>query len=222
MSVDLEQEYPAEIIWSCAAAADRINGGYCKDSLWLPNEKTSNKAMVFRFLEQWRNNQLDTVTDEDVSAGKLAREYWQNQMLILLDDSANQYLKAVVNASHLNTIDSMLDISVIASSISAVSREKHRAEIKEKKQSVNSQWSGSVGETITFDKDIEIISCKFIDKFDSNIVECIIEDNLYMWWSSKKLEPGMYSQLKGRVKTHKKDLDTGQPITQLNYVKATQ
>lgn len=225
-----DNEYPANVVWACAAAADRINGGYRKDSKWeyCPDsnngemiENSNNKTLVLRCLDQWRNNLLrkDTVTDQDTKDGKAAQQFWQSQILLLLDNDSNVYLRACVNAAHQPTITDLQQVAVIASSITAAKREARKQELLEKKQSLRSQHVCSVSSNVIFDKEFEVIDSRYIDKIDASAVECIVEGNLYMWWSKHHVEPGIYRYLKGRVKAHEKDYGTGQPVTKLNYVK---
>jgi hypothetical protein len=233
LSVATEFEYPAHIVWACAAAADRVNGGYRKESQWSYDvdnpgrdmiEQPNNKTQVLRWLELWRNNLLrkDTVTEQDVAQGQSAREFWQSQMLLLLDDKSNEYLRACVNAAHKETIADLLDVSVIASSITAAKREARKQALLEKKQCLNSQHVCSIGSTVIFDTEFEVIDSRYIDKVGASAVECIVEGNLYDWWSKTHVEPGVYRYLKGRVRDHNKDYGTGQPVTRLNYVKVHQ
>lgn len=233
LSVATEFEYPASIVWACAAAADRINGGYHKESQWSYDaddsvrdliEQPNNKTQVLRWLEQWRHNLLrkDTVTDQDAADGAAAQQFWQSQMLLLLDDKSNEYLRACVNAAHQTTVTDLLQVSVIASSITAAKREARKQERLEKKQCLRSEHVCSVGSPVIFDTEFEVIDSRYIDKIGASAVECIVEGNLYMWWSNQHVEPGVYRYLKGRVKSHDTDYGTGQPVTKLNYVKVHQ
>jgi len=228
-TVETEHAYPAEIVWACAAAADRRYGGYRKESQWEIEkgetvEHPSSRRLILQYLELWRNNQLrkDTVTPSDYTAGTESRKFWQNQMLILLDNSANEYLKACVTTAHKDTIVDLVDMSIIASSIVAARREARKQALLEKKQCLNSQHVCTVGSNVIFDTEFEVIDSRYIDKVGASAVECIVEGNLYTWWSKTHVEPGVYRYLKGRVKDHNKDYGTGQPVTRLNYVKVHQ
>ena len=236
LSVATEFEYPAHMVWACAAAADRINGGYRKESTWdydshAPGEvmgelveNPNNKTLVLRWLDQWRHNLLrkDTVTDRDAEDGAAAQQFWQSQMLLLLDDKSNEYLRACVNAAHQNTVTDLLEVSVISSAITAAKREARKQERLEKKRGLNSEHVCSIGSPVIFDTEFEVIDSRYIDKIGASAVECIVEGNLYMWWSNHHVEPGVYHYLKGRVKSHDTDYGTGQPVTKLNYVKVHQ
>jgi hypothetical protein len=229
MQTETDFEYPADIVWTCAAAADRINGGYRKISDWDYTEEEvvespGNRTRVLRWLEAWRNNQLSKseVTDQDQLDGAAAKTFWQSQMLLLLDDGANEYLKACVNAAHLTTVDNLTDVAVIASAITAAKREARKAELLEKKNSLDSKHVCALNSAVIFDTEFEVIDSRYIDKVGASAVECIVEGNLYVWWSKQHVEPGVYRYLKGRVKSHEKDYGTGQPVTKLNYVKVHQ
>lgn len=219
-------EYPSEIIWAAAAAAQRINSGYTKQSHWdEPNEgdiveKPSNKRLVFGFLEDYRDNKLHLL-DEDYTEGKAVREYWQYQTMALLNDRTSQYIRAVVKAAHKDTIDNTYDISLIASCIEAKSRDEHRQNVLEIKSNLNSQYVYKIGDKIHINDKISVIDSKFIDRLGTSAVECIINGNLYMWWSKLHVEPGEYSNIRGRVKKLSKDYFSDTLVTQLNYVKIT-
>ena len=226
MQAKTDFKYPADVVWACAAAADRINGGYRKTSDWDyneddPVESPGNKTRVLRWLEQWRSNLLRKyeVTDQDTADGKRAQEFWQSQMLVLLDDSANDYLKACVNTAHLTTVNSLTDIAVISSAITAAKRETRKQELIQRKHSLKSKHVFALGSSVNFDTEFEIVDSRYINTVGASAVECVVEGNLYMWWSKQHVEPGMYRFLKGRVKAHEKDYATGQPVTKLNYVK---
>lgn len=214
-----EISYPNDVVWACAAAADRINGGYRKDQ-GLGSEVTANKTMVYRYLDLYKHNQLSKsqVTAEDYEKGKFAREFWQNQTLLLLNDNANGYVKSCVTTAHQDTVELLQDIALISSAITAATRELRKQELLELKNSLNSQCVCDVGSTVIFDTAITVINSKYIDKIGASAVECTVQGNLYMWWSKTHIEPGEYSYLKGRVKQHTRDYDTKQPMTQLNYV----
>jgi len=222
--------YPSDIVWACAAAAQRINCGYQRESTWSVDknvgemiEHSGNRSMMIRFLESYRNNKLKKteVTDADYEAGKRAQEFWQSQMLLLLDDKANEYLRACTAISHKEEIDVIKDLGVIASSIQAADRELTKTRSIELKNSVSSQCIHKVGARVEFDCEVDIIDVRYIDKIGAFAVDSIVDGNLYAWWSRERIEVGTYSFLKGRVKQLKTDYHTQQPVTQLNYVKVS-
>ena len=229
-TVETDHKYPSDIVWACAAAAQRINQGYRRESTWSFDnnveemiEHPGNRSMMIRFLESYRNNTLKKteVTDTDYEAGKRAQEFWQSQMLLLLDDKANEYLRACTATAHKETIDAIKDLGVIASSIQAADRELAKTRLIELKNTVTSQYLHPIGARVEFDCKVDIIDVRYIDKIGAFAVESIVEGNLYTWWSRDRIEVGTYSFLKGRVKQLKTDYHTQQPVTQLNYVKVS-
>jgi len=226
----LDREYPAEIVWACAAAADRINGGYRKHDNFEVDKLTSeiveyskNKTLVFRMLDTYKSNQLSkqTVTDQDHTDGAAARKFWQSQLLVLLDPNANEYFKACVTVSNRDTIELLVDVSIIASCITAAKREASQQQLTAIKFSLDSQHVGKIGDDLKMSENIQVIDCKYIDRVGASIVECIIDGNLYHWWSQRAVEVGEYKSLKARIKSHDVEYRTKQPITKLNYVRIT-
>lgn len=212
-------EYPSKIIWAVAVAAQRENNGYYKQSHWdEPGvEKPSNKRLVFEFLEDYRNNKL-VLLDNDYTEGQVVKEYWQCQTLALLDDNANDYIRSVVKAAHKDTIDNIHDISLIVSCISVKRSNEQRKKVLEIKNNLHSQHVYAVRDKIRINDKISVIDSKFIDKIGASTVECIVQGNLYMWWSKRHVDPGDYSYLTGRVKRLSEDYFTNQLVTHLNYV----
>lgn len=211
-------EYPSNIVWACAAAAQRINNGYEQHS---STQQPNNKRLVYGFLEEYRNNKLELL-DEDYTNGDAARQYWQYQTMALLDDNTNNYIRSVVKVSHSDIIDNNGAVALIASCIQAKIRHERQSEVKDIKLSLNSKIIYKVGDKPKFDKnnDIHIINSRYIDRVGASIVECVIDGNLYVWWSNRRLEPGKYDYLHGRVKALDVDKDSNQLVTRLFYVKA--
>ena len=218
-----EFEYPGDIVWACAAAATRINGGYRRATDNNTDVHPANRALILQFLESYRSNTLrkTQVTDDDYDDGKRAQDYWQSQVLTLLDDNANGYLRACTAVAHKEKINEIKDFGVIASAVQAAYREFNNARLIKLKNSINSQHIHSIGVRVEFDCVIDVIDTNYIDKIGVFAIESIVEGNLYTWWSKTRIESRKYSFLKGRVKQLKLDYRTNQPVTQLNYVKVS-
>jgi hypothetical protein len=156
--------------------------------------------------------------DNDYTEGQVVKEYWQCQTLALLDDNANDYIRSVVKAAHKDTIDNIHDISLIVSCISVKRSNEQRKKVLEIKNNLHSQHVYAVRDKIRINDKISVIDSKFIDKIGASAIECIIQGNLYMWWSKRHVDPGDYSYLIGRVKRLSEDYLTNQLVTHLNYV----
>ena len=218
--------YGADLVWACAAAAQRINGEYLKNTKYSQYddgeiyEKRANKNIVNGFLYKSDLGQLtNQVNAEDYATGKTAREYWQGQLLYLINDNANPYLKACAKIAHEDAIAHPVDIALISSCVNAYYNEIRKQTLLDLKYSLDSKHVCDIGSRVNFKCEINVIESRYIDKLETNIVTCIVEGNLYSWWSKSYIGVGKYAGLCGRVKDHTTDYHSGKPVTMLNYVK---
>ncbi len=213
--------YPADAVWAYAVAAYRINGGYSKSSTWdydnegrLIQTQTPNREMVLAMLTD-----STTPNSEYLTAGREYREYWQSQLLRLLDDGVNDYIKSVVAVAEKDIIETALDLTVVVSCIASTDRAKKQQMLNDRKLGTNSRWRYSVGSKVEFRNDIQVIRCQYLDKVGAYIVESIIDGDLYSWWSKHDVAVQNYKSLQARVKKTDVDYATKVPVTHLNYVK---
>lgn len=213
--------YPADAVWAYAVAAYRINGGYSKSSTWdydnegrLIQTQTPNREMVLAMLTA-----STTPNSEYLAAGREYREYWQSQLLRLLDDGVNDYIKSVVAVAEKDTIETALDLTVVVSCIASTDRAKKQQMLNDRKLETNSRWRYTVGSKVEFRNDIQVIRCQYLDKVGAYIVESIIDGDLYSWWSKQDIAVQTYNSLQARVKKTDVDYVTKVPVTHLNYVK---
>ena len=170
---------------------------------------------------QYRENKKIDLIEEDYENGKNVRQFWQNKTLALLDDNTNEYIRSVIITSSKEIIDGMYDVSLIASCIQAKSRDEQQQILNDIKLNLNSKAVLEVNDKHLWgtDSNICVIKSVYIDRVSSSIVECVVDGNLYSWWSGLKIELGKYTSLRGKVKQITTDKDTGQIVTKLNYVK---
>ena len=214
--------FKAEDVWSAAAAATRINGGYIKEDTHRYDEdhevvvrdKQANKTMVRDLLEAnqgW--------TEEDVARGAEARAYYaQGGLIKLLDGSANDFETTAINIAQKETIESNYDLAVLSSLIASAERNAKRDELNNAKRISGSRHVGKVGEHAML-KGVEVLGTGPLTDFGKYRVDARFEGNLYAWWSSKSYAAGTTLNVKGRIKGHTMDRATGVAVTQLNYVK---
>ena len=207
----MNEQYNSNIVWAAAAAAHRINNGYIKEG--YTQSKKANKFLIRDIL--WES--IDTIKDCDVEAGKQCRMYWRNQLLAVLG-GADDYTQWLIRLATMEKIGNKGDLSVVSSAINAQQNHEQREKTKLEKFSLNSQWVGKIGKKLEFADTARVLTCKYIDKFDRYVVECVVDGNLYFWWGNKKVTPET-KILSGKVKAHSRDLDSDKKRTQLNYVK---
>lgn len=212
--------YTARDAWSAAAAATRINGEYFKEDLLkyvegqgLVCATTANKNMVRKMLEEgagW--------TDEDVARGAEACAYWQGGLIKIMAGTANSFEISAISIAGKDTIESAYDLAVLSSLVASAERGVKRDEVNYAKSLSNSVFVGKVGEHFQL-ANTEVIANHFVQGFYKWRVEAKCEGNLYTWWSDKDYKAGDVINIKGKVKAHIVDRNTGAKVTQLNYVK---
>lgn len=214
--------YKAEDVWSAAAAATAMNGGYIKESTFravldgtqiVVPDKEANKLMVRKMLERGQG-----WTEADVARGAAARTYWQAQLMKIVGSTANDFEKTAITAANKEQIDSALDVAVISSLVASAERGAVRDQVNDVKINTDSKFQGKLGEHLVL-TNAEVINCGNISDFGKYRVDAKCGENLYTWWSGLAYNPGDAVSVKGKVKGHQKDRATGSEITQLNYVK---
>lgn len=216
--------YNAEDVWSAAAAATAMNGGYIKESTFravldddgtqiVVPDKEANKLMVRKMLERGQG-----WTEADVARGAAARTYWKAQLMKIVGSTANDFEKTAITAANKEQIDSALDVAVISSLVASAERGAVRDQVNDVKMNSDSKFQGKLGEHLVL-TNAEVISCGNISDFGKYRVDAKCGENLYTWWSGLAYNPGDAVSVKGKVKGHQKDRATGSEITQLNYVK---
>jgi len=217
--------FKAEDVWSAAAAATRINGGYLKEPKFKGQEDANgyfvqiqiseaNKVLVRKLLDAnqgW--------TEEDVARGAEARAYYaQGGLIKILEGSANEFETTAISIAQKETIESNYDLAVLSSLIASAERNAKRDELNNAKRISGSRHVGKVGDHMVL-KGAEVIGTGSLTDFGKYRVEARFEGNLYAWWSSKSYDAGTTLNVKGKVKGHVTDRTTNVAVTQLNYVK---
>lgn len=212
--------YSANDAWSAAAAATRINNGYLKEAKFEYDEDKggtflvaeANKVMVRKLLEAnqgW--------TEEDVARGAEARAYWaQGGLIKLMEGSANSFETTAISIAQKEVIDSAYDLAVLSSLIASAERGSKRDELAQVKRVAGSRHVGAVGEKITL-TNMEVLSSRYVESIGKYRNEAKLEGNLYAWWGNE-IKTATVS-VKGKIKAHITDRDTGAKVTQLNYTK---
>lgn len=216
--------FKSEDVWAAAAAAMRVNGEYLKEPQFkavldsegyqqMVQTKEANKVMVRKMLGEnqgW--------TDEDVSRGATAREYWQSQLLKIVGGTANDFEQTAISIANKEQIETSYDVAVVASLIASAERNKTKDAANDVKLQTNSKHVGTVGEKIEL-TNAEVLAVSGLTDFGKYRVDVKCEGNLYTWWSGKSYKSGDWVSVKGKVKGHVVDRGTNVAVTQLNYVK---
>jgi hypothetical protein len=207
-------EFTADQVWGAAAAADRINGGYFKESQLDEATNTvtrmANKTMVKNWL---RGNYFAAVTEADYAAGRSARDHFKSYTLLALTGQINDFQKTAMQIASKDqfTGRDMYDFAVV-SCLPEVAR-KDRARIETKREIYTStQLTGNVGEAVA--GDIVVESCRFNHNYAKYRVVARMAESFIDFWYGQELDSGKTYRVKGKIKTVR-----GDKTTQLNYVK---
>jgi hypothetical protein len=205
-------KFTADQVWGCAAAAQRINGGYFKEPVFAQNldvvEKDANKTMVKGWL---RDNAFGLVTEEDIAAGQTARNHFKSYTLLAIAGRLNEFQTTAMKlaAKEEFTGRDIYDFAVISCLPSVALRDAANNEIKREIYS-SEQLQGEPGDSIL--GDITVINARFNPDYAKYKITARMGESFVDFWFGKELKGEL--RIKGKIKTQR-----GNKTTQLNYVK---
>lgn len=204
--------FTADQVWACAAAADRINGGYFKEPVYSSTlnviEKEPNKVMVKRWL---RENTFGMVTEEDYAAGRSYRDHFKTYTLLAMAGNLNDFQQTAMRVAAMDefTGRNMLEFAIVSCLPATARRDQERTELKRELFSAP-QLDAAVGETVI--GDIDVISCSYNQLYNKYLVKARMGESHVNFYMGQRIEGTL--RIKGKVKAHR-----GDNTTSLNYVK---
>jgi len=208
-------EFTADQVWACAAAAHRINGGYCKMDEWMHNAtppylaKRANKMMVKDWL---RTKDFTELTEADYAAGQQARDHFKSYTLLAIAGKLNDFQQTALKiaAKDVFTGRDMYDFAVISCLPSVAERDAARTELK-REIYASEQLLGAEGEAVQ--GDITVINSRFNPNYNKFRIQARMGESFIDFWHSQELAGEL--KIKGKIKR----VRSGEKTTQLNYVK---
>jgi hypothetical protein len=204
--------FTADQVWGCAVAADRINEGYLKESVYARNldviEKQANKLMVKEWL---RTNSFGMVTAADIEKGREIRHFFNGFLLKELSGKINDFERQALKIAQMDefTGRNMLEFAIISCLPAAMIREQSNKELTSEIRN-STQLQGSVGDKIQ--GDITVVKSYFSNEYNKFRITARLADAFVDFWFSKPLT-GTVS-IKAKIKSVR-----GNNTTQLNFVK---
>jgi hypothetical protein len=205
-------EFTADLVWACAAAADRINGGYCKEPVYSASlnvvEKEPNKLLV----KQWlREGAFGRVTEADYAAGRSYRDHFKSYTLLAMAGKLNDFQQTAMRVAAMDTFTgrNMLEFAIVSCLPATARRDQERTELKRELFSAP-QLNAAVGETVI--GDVDVISCSYNQLYNKYMVKARMGESHVNFYYGEQLQ-GTH-RIKGKVKAHR-----GDNTTTLNYVK---
>jgi hypothetical protein len=199
----------ADLIWSAACTAYRLNGGYLKESEVIGDQviRPTNREIVRRALD---NPAL--ITDADRDMAQQCRKYMAASVTMqALKTELGEWARITAKVCDLDTITSNYDLSVITAMPQSYVKQL-------KKESVDARLArcqgtvGKLGDKVELS--VEIVRNNYSAKFNTWFVSGITETNLAVFFAYREqLKSGQTLKIRGTVK---RLVDRA---TQLNRVK---
>jgi len=205
----------ADQVWTFAATADRINGGYIKEDQRSADGqcviREANKAMLRRWL---REGYCGEDTPEDRDVGAAARAWHRGRLLMTalkrplteFEDMLNRAVGLDEFALEVN----QLEIAIIASQI-----QSYRAGVAEEQKMWGTDTSPVAPVGTKVECQVEVIKSVYSQNYNTNYIRAVtVKDRKVVMFNYREgMDPGTVLTIKGTVKAHRED------CTQLNRVK---
>ena len=208
--------FTADQVWGLAVAADRINGGYFKEDVYvLENDcqkrvTRANKLMV----KQWlREGAFTEATQADVEKGREVRNYFNGFLLKQISGKINDFEQQALRIAQMDefTGKNMLEFAIVSCLPGVMLRDQIRNELAREVRA-STQLQGAVGDKIQ--GEIEVVKCYYSKDYDKFRVTAKLVDSFVDFWYNSNLEAGQKLSIKAKIKSVR-----GDNTTQLNFVK---
>jgi hypothetical protein len=208
--------FTADQVWGLAVAADRINGGYFKEDVYVLENQCqkritqANKLMV----KQWlREGAFTEATAEDIAKGQEIRNYFNGFLLKQIAGKINDFEQQALRIAQMDefTGKHMLEFAIVSCLPSVMLRDQIRNELSREVRA-STQLQGAVGDKIQ--GEIEVVKCYYSKDYDKYRVTAKLVDSFVDFWYNSNLEAGTRLSIKAKIKSVR-----GDNTTQLNFVK---
>ena len=205
-------KFTAEQVWACAAAAQRINGGYFKEPVYAKTldvvEKEANKALVKEWL---RSGNFSQITAADTAEGIRARNHFKSYTLLAIAGRLNEFQTTAMQlaAKEEFTGRDIYEFAVISCLPSVSVRDAANAELK-REIYTSEQLQGSEGDRIQ--GEVTVINTRFNSDYNRYKVRGRMGESFVDFWFGSSLEGTI--KIRAKIKSQR-----GDKTTALNYVK---
>jgi hypothetical protein len=208
--------FTADQVWGLAVAADRINGGYFKEDVFVMENQCqkritqANKMM----LKEWlRTGAVTEATAEDIAKGQEIRNYFNGFLLKQISGKINDFEQQALRIAQMDefTGKNMLEFAIVSCLPGVMLRDQIRNELSREVRA-STQLQGAVGDKIQ--GEIEVVKCYYSKDYDKYRVTAKLVDSFVDFWYNSNLEAGTRLSIKAKIKSVR-----GDNTTQLNFVK---
>lgn len=208
--------YSADQVWALAVAADRINGGYVKEDVYVMENQCrkcitqANKLMV----KQWlREGSFLEATAEDTAKGREIRHYFNGFLLKELSGKINDFERQALRLAQIDefTGRNLFEFAVISCLPSVMVREESRKDLAQAVRN-STQLMGAVGDAIQ--GEIEVVRATYRAQYGKWVIVGRLVDSYVSFYYNNSMEQGSKVYIKGKIKSIEPD-----NMTRLHYVK---
>lgn len=205
-----EQQYPADLVWSAAATAYRINSGYLKYPEVVDGKivAPTNRELVKLYLHD-----QSFITDQDRQYAQRCRaDLAQNATMSMLQGRDTQWTQLTAQMCGLETVTTDYEIAVITAAPKSYEGLLARVAQDERLQGTEGGVDAKPGDTVEFR--VEPVRSNYSARYNTYYVTAITDDNRSVYFAYRSaLKSGEPVQIRGRVKRH------ADRATQLSRVK---
>ena len=208
--------FTADQVWGLAVAADRINGGYFKEDVYVMENQCqkrvtqANKLMV----KQWlREGAFSEATEADIEKGREVRNYFNGFLLKQISGKINDFEQQALRIAQMDefTGKNMLEFAIVSCLPSVMLRDQSKNELAREVRA-STQLQGAVGDKIQ--GEIEVVKCYYSQEYNKYRITAKLVDSFVDFWYNTNMDAGDRVSIKGKIKSVR-----GDNTTQLNFVK---
>ena len=208
--------FTADQVWGLAVAADRINGGYFKEDVYVMENECqkritqANKLMV----KQWlREGSFTEATTEDIEKGREIRNYFNGFLLKQIAGKINEFEQQALRIAQMDefTNRNMLEFAIVSCLPSVMLRDQSKNELAREVRN-STQLQGNPGDKIQ--GEIEVVKCYYSQEYNKFRITAKLVDSFVDFWYNSAMEQGSRVSIKAKIKSVR-----GDNTTQLNFVK---
>lgn len=211
--------YPAELVFGAACAAQRINGDYVKPVAWPDKSaegtvpKTANRHLMSKLLAADTADTGDFISEDDITQGREVRKYFQGLTFKIIQGQVlGDFDRQALDLSSKDALGSNYEIAVVASFPSSFIRGQARDKANNRAKFATGGFIGQVGDKVTVS--CEILRCVFSQQWNTYYATAITDNDQALFFATKvNMSSGDKVTVTGNVKKH------GDNSTQLNRAK---
>jgi hypothetical protein len=200
----------ADLVWSAACTAYRLNSGYFKESEVIGDQvvRPTNRELVRRCLEN-----LSLITDADRELALNCRKHMATSVTMqALRTELGEWAKITARVCDLNTVTSMYDLSVITAMPQSYVKQLKKESVDARLARCDQAHVGQLGNKVELT--VEILRNNYSAKYNTWFVSGITDNNLAVFFAYREeLKSDQTLKIRGTVK---RLVDRA---TQLNRVK---